>query len=49
MQGAKAMIEARAGLVFSAMEKAVGGTSAKAKELRDAQAVAERAFVLAGT
>lgn len=48
MQGAKAMIEERAGLVFSAMEKAVGGTSAKAKELRDAQAVAERAFVLAG-
>lgn len=46
MQGAKAMIEERAGLVFTAMEKAVGGTSAKARNLREAQTAAERAFVL---
>lgn len=46
MQSAKAMIEERAGLIFAQLEKAVGGTSAKAKKLREAQTAAEKAFIL---
>lgn len=44
MQGAKALIEERAGLVFKAMEAAVGGTSTKANKVREAQTAAEKAL-----
>jgi len=46
MQGAKALIEERAGLVFKEMEKAVGVAPHKVKLLRDAKTAAEQAFVL---
>lgn len=46
MQGAKAMIEERAGLVFSAMETAVGSPPHKVKALREAKNAAEQAFIL---
>lgn len=44
MMAAKEMIEQRAGLVFPALEKAVGGSSAMAKKIREANAAAEKAF-----
>jgi hypothetical protein len=46
MQGAKAMIEERAGLVFEQLEKAVGMRPDKVKRLRDAKTKSEQAFVL---
>lgn len=46
MQGAKALIEERAGLVFGQLEKAVGAPPHKARALRDAKSAAERAFVM---
>lgn len=46
MQGAKALIEERAGLVFKELEKAVGAPPHKAKALREAKTAAEKAFVL---
>lgn len=46
MQGAKAMIEERAGLVFIEMEKAIGCPPAKAKRLREAKTAAEKAFIM---
>lgn len=46
MQGAKAMIEDRAGLVFKEVEKAVGMRSDKVRALRDARNAAEQAFIL---
>lgn len=44
MQAAKAMIENDASKVFNEMEKAVGGSSSKAKKVREAQAKAEKAL-----
>lgn len=46
MQGAKALIEERGGLVFKEMEKAVGMRPDKVKALRDAKNTAEQAFIL---
>lgn len=46
MQGAKALIEERGGLVFKELEKAVGVPPHKAKALREAKTAAEKAFVL---
>lgn len=46
MQGAKQMIEERAGLVFKELEKAVGAPPHKAAALRKAKTNAEKAFVL---
>jgi hypothetical protein len=46
MQGAKAMIEERGGLVFKELEKAVGMPPHKVKKLREAKTAAEQAFVL---
>jgi hypothetical protein len=46
MQGAKALIEERAGLVFKELEKAVGAPPHKAKALREAKTAAEKAFVM---
>ncbi|MFC3162443.1 hypothetical protein [Ciceribacter thiooxidans] len=46
MQGAKSMIEDRGGLVFKAMEKAVGAQPHKVKALREAKNAAEQAFIL---
>lgn len=46
MQGAKGMIEERAGLVFKELEKAVGMAPHKVKALREAKTAAEQAFVL---
>lgn len=46
MQGAKALIEKNAPLVFTAMEAAVGGSSAKANKLREANTAAERALAM---
>ena len=46
MQGAKTLIEERAGLVFKELEKAVGAPPHKAKALREAKTAAEKAFVL---
>lgn len=46
MKGAKAMIEGRAGLVFGAMENAMGSTFEKARKLREAHTAAERALVV---
>ena len=46
MQGAKALIEARSGLVFKELEKAVGAPPHKAKALREAKTAAEKAFVM---
>jgi hypothetical protein len=48
MSGAKALIEERGGLVFGELEKAVGVSSHKVKQLRDAKDAAEQAFVLKG-
>jgi plasmid stability protein len=48
MQGAKAMIEQRAGLVFPELTKAVGAPPHKAKRLREANTAAERAFAVQG-
>ncbi len=46
MQAAKVMIEDRGGLVFKAMEKAVGTQPYKVKALREAKNAAEQAFIL---
>lgn len=46
MQGARALIEQRAGLVFKELEKAVGAPPHKVKALRDAKTKSEQAFVL---
>lgn len=46
MKGAKQMIEERAGLVFKALEEAVGAPPHKAQALRKAKTEAEQAFVL---
>lgn len=46
MKGAKQMIEERAGLVFKALEEAVGAAPHKAQALRKAKTEAEQAFVL---
>jgi hypothetical protein len=46
VQGAKAMIEERAGLVFKELEKAVGAPPHKAAALRQAKTNAEKAFIL---
>jgi len=43
LQQAKAMIERDAGKVFKAMEDAVGGTSTKARMVREAQMAADKA------
>lgn len=48
MQGAKTMIEQRAGLVFPELTKAVGASPQKAKRLREANTAAERAFAVRG-
>lgn len=44
MIGARELIEHNAPMVFPAFEKAAGGTSAKAKKVREANAAAERLF-----
>jgi hypothetical protein len=44
LQAAKEWIERDAGKVFGELEKAVGGTSSKAKKVRDAQAAADKAL-----
>lgn len=49
VQAAKQMIEDRAALVFNQLEHAVGATSSKARELREAQKNAEKAFAFNGT
>lgn len=46
VQGAKAMIEERAGLVFKELERAVGAAPHKAAALRQAKTNAEKAFIL---
>jgi hypothetical protein len=46
-QGAKALIEERAGLVHSQLEKAVGAPPHKARALREAKSAADRHFVMA--
>jgi len=46
MQGAKALIENRAGLVFRELEKAVGMRPDKVRALRQAKTDAEQAFLL---
>lgn len=46
MQGAKRLIEERAGLVFKELEKAVGAPPHKAKALREAKTAAEKHFVM---
>lgn len=46
MQGARDLIEKRAGLVFTELEKAVGMRPDKVKKLRDAKNEAEAAFIL---
>lgn len=46
MNGARELIERRAGLVFRELEKAVGVPPHKAKALREAKTNAEKAFVL---
>lgn len=46
MQGARDLVTERGGLVFTAMEKATGGSSAKAKKLREANSEAEKALIL---
>jgi hypothetical protein len=48
MQGAKTMIEQRAGLVFGELERAVKAPPHKAKRLREANTDAERAFAVQG-
>lgn len=48
MQGAKTMIETRAGLVFPELTKAVGAPPHKAKRLREAKTAAEKHFVMQG-
>jgi len=45
MKGAKSMIEQRAGLVFTELEKAVGMRPDKVRALRAAQSASEQAFV----
>lgn len=47
MQGAVEMIEQRAGLVFSALEKAVGAPRHKIQRLREASTAAEKALIMA--
>lgn len=44
MQGAKELVEQRAGLIFKEVEKAVGGTSEAASKVRKAQDAAEKAL-----
>lgn len=44
MQGAKELVEQRAGLIFKEVERAVGGTSAAANKVRKAQDAAEKAL-----
>ncbi len=46
MQGAKELIETRAGLVFKELEKAVGMRPDKVRLLRQAKTEAEKAFLL---
>lgn len=46
MQGARDMIEKRAGLVFREMEKAVGMRPDRVRALRNAKTEAEKAFLL---
>lgn len=46
MKGARTMIEERAGLMFSGLEKAVGCPYSTAKKLREARTAAEQAFIL---
>lgn len=46
MQGAKELIEARAGLVHTELERAVGMAPHKVKRLREAKSAAEQAMVL---
>lgn len=47
MVAAKDMIEERAGIVFTDLEKAVGCPPHKAKRLREARTASEKAFVMA--
>lgn len=46
MKGARTIIEERAGLVFTEIEKAVGAPAHKVKALREAKTAAEAAFIL---
>lgn len=46
MKGAKAMIEERAGLVFTELTRAVGAPANKAKRLREAKTASEKAMIM---
>jgi hypothetical protein len=46
MQGAKALLGERSGLLHSELEKAVGLAPHQVQRLRDARTAAEQAFVL---
>jgi hypothetical protein len=46
MQGAKALLDDRSGLLHSELEKAVGLAPHKVQQLRNAKSAAEQAFVL---
>lgn len=46
MEGAKALLDERSGLLHSELEKAVGLPPHKVQQLRNAKSAAERAFVL---